>query len=49
MRDTNGGAVISGVWCPGEKVQAGRGKERGREDAGPVLEASNSEAQVERE
>lgn len=49
MRDTNGGAVISGVWCPAVKGQARRGRERGQEDAGPVLEASNSEALVQRE
>ena len=45
----NGGAVISGVWCPAMKGQAGRGRERGQEDASPVPEASNSEALVQRE
>ena len=49
MRDMNGGAVISGVWCPAMKGQAGRGRERGQEDASPVPEASNSEALVQRE
>lgn len=44
----NGGAVISGVWCPGTKGQGWQGREKGQEDAGPVLEASNSEALVQR-